>query len=55
MTTDGTPAGTGRVLPDTTTDPRSLRRVEDVRFLTGQCRYVDDAPAAGQLAMAVLR
>jgi len=55
MTTDGTPAGTGRVLPDTTTDPRSLRRVEDVRFLTGQGRYVDDAPAAGQPAMAVLR
>ncbi|WP_205042098.1 xanthine dehydrogenase family protein molybdopterin-binding subunit [Rhodoligotrophos defluvii] len=36
-------------------DPRSLRRVEDERFVTGKGRYVDDLPLAGQLFAAVLR
>ena len=36
-------------------DPRSLRRVEDQRFLTGQGRYVDDVPNARHLYAAFLR
>lgn len=36
-------------------DPRSLRRVEDGRFLRGAGRYVDDVPAAGHLHALVLR
>ena len=36
-------------------DPRSLRRLEDERFLRGAGRYVDDVPAAGHLHAAVLR
>src|SRR5215470_10157849 len=34
---------------------RSLRRLEDQRFLTGQGRYVDDVAVAGQLRGIVLR
>lgn len=34
---------------------RSLRRLEDRRFLTGQARYVDDINAPGQLHGIVLR
>src|SRR3954462_15405696 len=34
---------------------RSLRRIEDGRFLTGQGRYVDDMELAGQLHGVVLR
>ena len=33
---------------------RSLRRLEDGRFLTGQGRYVDDTDLAGQLHGVVL-
>ncbi|MBV9018787.1 MAG: xanthine dehydrogenase family protein molybdopterin-binding subunit, partial [Alphaproteobacteria bacterium] len=34
---------------------RSLRRLEDARFLTGQGRYVDDIDLPGQLHGVVLR
>ena len=34
---------------------RSLRRREDRRFLVGRGNFVDDAPAGGQLHMAVVR
>ena len=34
---------------------RSLRRLEDARFLTGQGRYVDDIAVSGQLYGFVLR
>ena len=34
---------------------RSLRRLEDLRFLTGQGRYVDDVAVPGQLHGVVLR
>jgi len=34
---------------------RSLRRLEDQRFLTGQGRYVDDIDMPGQLHAIVLR
>jgi len=34
---------------------RSLRRLEDERFLTGQGHYVDDIAAPGQLHAVVLR
>src|SRR5271169_2745790 len=34
---------------------RSLRRLEDARFLTGQRRYVDDIAVSGQLYGFVLR
>lgn len=37
------------------TDPRSRRRVEDARFLTGQGRYTDDLDAPGALHAIVLR
>ena len=30
-------------------DPRSIRRLEDPRFLRGDARYIEDMPAAGQL------
>lgn len=40
------------VAPD---DPRSRRRMEDERFLTGRGRYVDDVPATGHLFLAVHR
>ncbi len=36
-------------------DPRSLRRREDIRFLTGKGQYVDDAPVEGELFGYVLR
>jgi carbon-monoxide dehydrogenase large subunit len=36
-------------------DPRSLRRREDERFLTGTGRYLDDERLKGELASAVLR
>ena len=36
-------------------DPRSLRRLEDGRFLRGAGRYVDDVPAAGHLHALFLR
>ena len=44
-----------RPLFDAPGDPRSLRRLEDARFLTGQGRYVDDEPADGQLVALILR
>src|SRR5260221_11915688 len=34
---------------------RSLRRLEDRRFLTGRGRYVDDIDVPGQLHAVVLR
>jgi carbon-monoxide dehydrogenase large subunit len=34
---------------------RSLRRLEDPRFLTGHGRYVDDMGGPGQLHAVVLR
>ena len=34
---------------------RSLRRLEDKRFLTGQARYVDDVAVLGQLHGIMLR
>ena len=36
-------------------DPRSLRRLEDERFLRGAGQYADDVPSAGHLHAAVLR
>ncbi len=39
----------------TLTDPRSLRRLEDERFLTGRGRYVDDACAVGELHAVFVR
>ena len=36
-------------------DPRSTRRVEDRRFLTGAGRYVDDGVGAGALVAAFVR
>ncbi len=36
-------------------DPRSLRRLEDERFLRGAGRYVDDVPAAGHLHALFVR
>ena len=36
-------------------DPRSLRRLEDGRFLRGAGRYVDDLPAAGHLHALFVR
>ncbi len=36
-------------------DARSLRRLEDERFLRGAGRYADDVPAAGHLHALVLR
>lgn len=39
----------------TAADPRSLRRLEDERFLRGAGRYVDDVPAAGHLHALFLR
>jgi len=36
-------------------DPRSLRRSEDYRLLTGTGRYVDDIAPEGALVMSVLR
>ena len=36
-------------------DPRSLRRLEDARFLHGAARYTDDVPADGHLHAAVAR
>ncbi|PZN95606.1 MAG: hypothetical protein DCF30_18640, partial [Hyphomicrobiales bacterium] len=36
-------------------DPRSLRRREDQRFLTGQGDYLDDRQTPGELFAAVLR
>jgi len=38
-----------------TADPRSRRRVEDARFLTGLGRYTDDLAAPGALHAVVLR
>ena len=34
---------------------RSLRRREDLRFLTGSGRYVDDIALPGMLYLAILR
>ncbi len=48
-------AGDGRELVAAAGDARSVRRLEDVRFLTGKGRYVDDEPRDGQIVMAVLR
>ncbi len=45
----------GRRIIHAAGDERSIRRLEDERFLTGRGRYLDDAPAQGQLALAVLR
>ncbi len=36
-------------------DPRSLRRLEDARFLRGEGRYVDDGAAAGALHAVFVR
>ncbi|WNJ93753.1 xanthine dehydrogenase family protein molybdopterin-binding subunit [Bosea sp. 685] len=36
-------------------DPRSLRRREDQRFLTGTGRYLDDHPVPGELFAAMVR
>ncbi len=36
-------------------DPRSLRRLEDERFLRGAGQYVDDVPASGHLHALALR
>lgn len=36
-------------------DPRSLRRLEDGRFLRGEARYIDDAPAEGMLHAVFVR
>ena len=36
-------------------DPRSLRRLEDERFLRGAGRYADDVPASGHLHALFLR
>ena len=47
--------GDGREVLAACDDPRSVRRLEDVRFLTGEGRYVDDEPCAGHIVMAVLR
>ena len=38
-----------------TTDPRSLRRLEDNRFLRGTARYIADMPTPGQLHAAFIR
>ena len=38
-----------------TSDPRSLRRLEDARFLRGAAQYIDDMPAAKELHALVLR
>jgi aerobic carbon-monoxide dehydrogenase large subunit len=37
------------------TDPRSRRRFEDARFLTGAARYADDEAGDGQLVAVLLR
>ena len=34
---------------------QGLKRVEDVRFISGKGRYVDDIPPAGALHCAILR
>ena len=47
--------GDGREILAACDDPRSVRRLEDVRFLRGEGRYVDDEPCAGHIVMAVLR
>ena len=36
-------------------DPRSLRRTDDLRFLTGAGGYLDDAPQAGELVGLFIR
>ena len=43
------------LLHDTRTDPRSRRRAEDWRFLTGQGRYTDDLPKEGAKFALVVR
>ena len=43
------------VVKDPITDPRSIRRVEDHRFVTGEGRYVDDLPSHSNLYAAFLR
>lgn len=42
-------------LRDTRTDPRSRRRAEDLRFLTGQGQYTDDLSSDGAAIAFVLR
>ncbi len=44
-----------RITTDAASDPRSLRRFEDERFLTGKGRYQDDEQAVDALHGAVLR
>ena len=43
------------VLDDAMADPRSIRRVEDHRFVTGQGYYVDDEPVPNRVFAAFLR
>lgn len=43
------------LMTDNACDPRSLRRLEDERFLRGAGRYLDDLPAAGNLHALMLR
>ncbi|MGO4674966.1 xanthine dehydrogenase family protein molybdopterin-binding subunit [Bosea sp. 2YAB26] len=43
------------VVSDAATDPRSLRRFEDERFLTGRGQYQDDEHVPGALHAVVLR
>ncbi|MGN6095096.1 MAG: xanthine dehydrogenase family protein molybdopterin-binding subunit [Bosea sp. (in: a-proteobacteria)] len=43
------------LLIDGPADPRSLRRLEDARFLTGSGRYLDDEAVPGALHAMVLR
>lgn len=54
MRDDASAAKVAKPLPPTA-DPRSLRRREDRRFLTGQGDYLDDRPVSGELFAAVLR
>jgi carbon-monoxide dehydrogenase large subunit len=42
-------------MPDTSTDARSIRRLEDARFLLGRGRYLEDIAAPTALAGHVLR
>ncbi len=42
-------------MPDTNADVRSIRRLEDARFLLGRGRYLEDIAAPTALAGHVLR
>src|SRR5271154_2016195 len=47
--------GTRRAVMDANTLGRSVRRLEDFRFLTGRGRYVDDVAVPGAACLHVLR